>query len=113
MDSKEITARICAAVVGATLALAGAGKVTSWNLWRANARQQHLWTAIAVAVPVLELVLGAALLVLKPTALILKGQHSRLSATGENGVSISISFSIPLVLNCLIFYYWDRLLVNC
>ncbi|MFI0462439.1 MAG: MauE/DoxX family redox-associated membrane protein [Ilumatobacteraceae bacterium] len=71
MDSKEITARVCAAVVGATLALAGAGKVTSWNQWRANARQQHLWTAVAVAVPALELFLGAALLVLKPAATIL------------------------------------------
>ncbi|MSO15691.1 MAG: hypothetical protein EXQ61_05165 [Ilumatobacteraceae bacterium] len=71
MDSTEITARVCAAVVGATLALAGAAKVTSWNQWRANARQQRLWTIVAVALPALELVLGAALLVLKPAATIL------------------------------------------
>ena len=71
MDSKEIIARICAALVGAVLALAGASKVTSWNQWRANARQQHLWTAIAVGLPVLELILGAALVVLKPAAIAL------------------------------------------
>ena len=44
MDSREIAARICAALVGAVLALAGAGKVMSWNQWRANAHQQHLWS---------------------------------------------------------------------
>jgi prepilin signal peptidase PulO-like enzyme (type II secretory pathway) len=71
LDSKEIIARICAALVGAVLALAGASKVTSWNQWRANARQQHLWTAIAVGLPVLELILGAALVVLKPAAIAL------------------------------------------
>ena len=71
MDSKEIIARICAALVGAVLALAGASKVTSWNQWHANARQQHLWTAVAVGLPVLELVLGAALVVLKPAATVL------------------------------------------
>ncbi len=71
MDSKEITARVCAAVVGAVLALAGASKVTSWTQWRTNARQQHLWTMVAVSLPMLELVLGAALLVLKPVATVL------------------------------------------
>jgi uncharacterized membrane protein len=71
LDSREIIARVCAAVVGATLALAGASKVTSWNQWRANARQQHLWSFVAVALPGLELVLGAALLVLKPAATVL------------------------------------------
>ena len=60
MDSKEVAARVCAAIVGATLALAGAGKVMSWNQWLANARRQHLWKIVAVALPVLELVLGAA-----------------------------------------------------
>jgi len=71
VDSKEITARICAAIVGAVLALAGASKVTSWNQWRTNARQQHLWSVVALALPGLELVLGAALLVLKPAATVL------------------------------------------
>ena len=71
MDSKEIIARICAALVGAVLALAGASKITSWNQWRTNARQQHLWSAVAFVLPGLELVLGAALLVLKPAPMVL------------------------------------------
>jgi hypothetical protein len=71
VDSKEIAARVCAAIVGATLALAGASKVMSWNQWLTNARRQHLWKAVAVTLPVLELVLGAALVVLKPTPTIL------------------------------------------
>ena len=71
MDSKEITARVCAAVVGATLALAGAGKFTSWNQWISNARRQHLWKVVAISLPAIELVLGAALLVLKPAATVL------------------------------------------
>jgi hypothetical protein len=71
VDSKEIAARVCAAIVGATLALAGAGKVMSWNQWLTNARRQHLWKAVAVTLPVLELVLGAALVVLQPTPTIL------------------------------------------
>jgi hypothetical protein len=71
VDSREITARVCAAVVGATLALAGAGKVLSWNQWLANARQQHLWKIVAVSLPILELVLGTELVVLKPAPLIL------------------------------------------
>ena len=71
MDSKEIIARICAAIVGAFLALAGASKVTSWSQWRTNARQQHLWSVVAIALPGLELLLGAALLVVKPAATVL------------------------------------------
>ena len=71
MDSKEITARICAAVVGATLARAGAGKFTSWNQWLTNARRQHLWKLVAIALPGIELLLGAALFVLKPAPIVL------------------------------------------
>ena len=71
MDSKEIIARVCAAVVGATLALAGAGKFTSWNQWLSNARRQHLWKFVAVSLPAIELVLGAALLVLQPVPIVL------------------------------------------
>jgi hypothetical protein len=71
VDSKEITARVCAAVVGATLALAGAGKFTSWNQWLSNARRQHLWKIVAISLPAIELLLGAALFVLKPTPIVL------------------------------------------
>jgi uncharacterized membrane protein len=71
VDSKEITARVCAAVVGAALALAGAGKFISWNQWLSNARRQHLWKVVAISLPGIELVLGAALLVLKPAPTVL------------------------------------------
>lgn len=71
MDSREITARVCAAVVGATLALAGAGKFTSWNQWLLNARRQHLWKIVAISLPAIELLLGAALFVLKPSPIVL------------------------------------------
>lgn len=71
MDSREITARACAALVGAVLALAGAGKVTSWNQWLSNARRQHLWKVVAISLPGIELVLGAALVVLKPAPIVL------------------------------------------
>ena len=71
MDSKEIAARVCAAAVGATLALAGAGKFTSWNQWLSNARRQHLWKVVAISLPAIELVLGAALVVLKPAPIVL------------------------------------------
>lgn len=71
MDSREIIARVCAAVVGATLALAGAGKFTSWNQWLLNARRQHLWKIVAISLPAIELLLGAALFVLKPTPIVL------------------------------------------
>jgi hypothetical protein len=71
VDSKEITARVCAAVVGATLALAGAGKFTSWNQWLSNSRRQHLWKVVAISLPAIELVLGAALVVLKPAPIVL------------------------------------------
>jgi len=71
VDSREITARVCAAVVGATLALAGAGKFTSWNQWLSNARRQHLWKVVAMSLPAIELVLGAALVVLKPAPTVL------------------------------------------
>ena len=70
MDSREITARVSAAVVGATLALAGAGKFTLWNQWLSNARRQHLWKVVAISLPGIELVLGAALFVLKPTPIV-------------------------------------------
>lgn len=48
------------------LALAGANKITAWKQWRDNAARQHLWTAVAFVVPMLELALGAALIVLQP-----------------------------------------------
>lgn len=66
MDNAEILSRVGAAAVGAVLALAGANKITAWKQWRDNAARQHLWTAVAFVVPMLELGLGAALIVLQP-----------------------------------------------
>lgn len=60
-------ARLLAAGVGATLALAGAGKVTSWSQWRAMAQRQRLWTWVAVVIPPIELGLGAWLVAFEPS----------------------------------------------
>ena len=68
MASKEIISRLCAAVVGGALALAGASKITAWDQWKTNAARQHVWKIVAVTLPALELVLGAMLVVLKPSA---------------------------------------------
>ena len=64
-------ARLCAAIVGAVLAYAGANKVTAFRQWQQDAQRQNLPALIAIAVPVLELVLGAALVVLKPAPTVL------------------------------------------
>ena len=64
-------ARVCAAIVGAVLAYAGANKVTAFRQWQQDAQRQNLPALIAIAVPVLELVLGAALVVLKPAPTVL------------------------------------------
>ena len=59
--------RILAGLVGAVFALAGAGKIVDWTGWRASARAQHVWPAVAVSIPPLELVLGAWLVVSEPS----------------------------------------------
>lgn len=59
-------ARLCAAVVGAVLAYAGANKVTAFAQWKSDAQNQNLPAVVALALPFLELILGAALVVLKP-----------------------------------------------
>lgn len=53
------------------LAYAGANKVTAFRQWQQDAQRQNLPALIAIAVPVLELVLGAALVVLKPAPTVL------------------------------------------
>ena len=62
-----MVARLLAAIVGAVLAVAGAGKVTSWSQWRETARRQHVWSPIAVGIPPIELVLGAWLVAFEPS----------------------------------------------
>ena len=64
-------ARLCAAIVGAVLAFAGANKVTSWKQWQNDAQRQNVPLLIAQLLPLLELVLGAALVVLAPVAAVL------------------------------------------
>ncbi len=64
-------ARICAAVVGALIAIAGATKVTDYKQWMQDARAQHVWPIIATVLPPIELLLGALLVVLSPTPVVL------------------------------------------
>ena len=59
--------RFLAAIVGAVILFAGASKATGFQQWKADARSQGLWPAIAYGLPVVELVLGASLIVLSPT----------------------------------------------
>lgn len=60
-------ARICAAIVGVVFCFAGAMKTTAWQQWRTDAARQRLWTPIAFVIPVIELVLGAVLIVFAPS----------------------------------------------
>ena len=62
--------RILAACVGAVILFAGATKATGFQQWKADARSQGLWPAIAYVVPGVELVLGALLIVLAPTPVV-------------------------------------------
>lgn len=64
-------ARICAAVVGALIAIAGATKVTDYRQWMQDAHAQHVWPIIATVLPPIELLLGALLVVLSPTPVVL------------------------------------------
>lgn len=59
--------RFLAAIVGAVLALAGAGKVTDWSNWREMARRQHVWSPIAMGIPPIEMGLGAWLVAFEPS----------------------------------------------
>ena len=61
-------ARLLAGLVGALLALAGARKATDWSAWMSAARAQSVWKPVAVALPALELVLGACMVVLPVSA---------------------------------------------
>lgn len=67
----QVLARICAAIVGATLAYAGANKVTAMSRWREDAKKQNVPALIANVLPIAELVLGAALVVLAPQPTVL------------------------------------------
>lgn len=64
-------ARLCAAIVGSIIAVAGATKLTDFQQWRLDARAQHVWPFVALVLPPIELLLGALLIVLAPSALVL------------------------------------------
>lgn len=66
-----MVARVFAAIVGAVIAVAGAGKITAWSQWRADAQRQSLWPVVAIGLPPVELVLGALLMVLQPHPVVL------------------------------------------
>lgn len=57
--------------MGAVLAYAGANKVTAFAQWKEDAHNQNLPVIVALLLPILELVLGAALVVLKPAPTVL------------------------------------------
>lgn len=63
--------RVLAAIVGVVILFAGAMKVTGFPQWKADARSQGLWPVIAYLLPAGELVIGALLIVLSPTAFVL------------------------------------------
>jgi hypothetical protein len=62
---------LSAAVVGAFFAVAGALKIMGWSQWRTYAARQHLWPVVAIATPPMELLLGALLIVLRPSPVVL------------------------------------------
>ena len=64
-------ARLCAAIVGAVLAYAGANKITAFRQWQQDAKRQNVPALIANVLPLLELAIGAALAVLKPQPAVL------------------------------------------
>ena len=64
-------ARLCAAIVGAVLAYAGANKVTAFRQWQQDAKRQNVPAVIANVLPLLELAIGSALVVLKPQPAVL------------------------------------------
>lgn len=66
-----MVSRILAALVGATLAVAGASKLLDFRGWMRDARAQAVWPVVACAVPPTEIVIGAALVALDPTPLTL------------------------------------------
>lgn len=63
--------RLLAGLVGVVILFAGASKLTGFNQWKADARSQGLWPVVAYALPVIELIIGALLIVLAPTPLVL------------------------------------------
>jgi hypothetical protein len=53
------------------LAYAGANKVTAFRHWQQDAKRQNVPAVIANVLPILELAIGASLVVLKPQPVVL------------------------------------------
>jgi len=66
-----VLARVIAALVGATVAFAGANKVTDMATWRSAVRAQQLPVFVAHVVPPAELLLGVCLVVLPVNSVVL------------------------------------------
>jgi len=66
-----VISRLLAAAVGAIILFAGAAKITNFQQWKADARSQGLWPAVAYSLPGLELLIGALLIVVVPSPLVL------------------------------------------
>lgn len=62
-----MVSRVCAALVGAVLAVAGASKLLDMGSWMRDARAQGVWPVVAKVLPAVEVVLGAALVALEPS----------------------------------------------
>jgi hypothetical protein len=64
-------AHLLAAIVGVVIAVAGAMKLVNRTQWQQDARAQHLWPAVTHGLPIAELVIGALLIGLTPSAQVL------------------------------------------
>ena len=64
-------AHLLAASVGVVIAVAGAMKLVNRAQWQQDARAQHLWPAVTHGLPIAELVIGALLIGLTPSAQVL------------------------------------------
>jgi hypothetical protein len=64
-------AHLLAAIVGIVIAVAGAMKLVNRAQWQQDARAQHLWPAVTHGLPIAELVIGALLIGLTPSAQVL------------------------------------------
>jgi hypothetical protein len=64
-------ARIAAGVVGAIFLLAGASKAVNITQWKIDAKAQGVRGSIAICIPVVELLLGACLVALPVSAVVL------------------------------------------
>lgn len=91
-----MVSRVLAATVGAFLAVAGASKFFDMSAWMRDARAQGVWPAVARVVPVIEVVLGAALVALEPNPVTLGAATALLLVfTVFLAVSVAAKSTVP------------------